>query len=67
MRISPRVAALTSGMVGKREIMSSNYRNRLTMDSSDFVQVADLVPGVIQEIRYYSTYNFTGQLKVLKV
>lgn len=46
--------------VKREKFMSGNYRNRLTMDSSDFVQVADLVPGVIQEIRYYSTYNFIG-------
>lgn len=29
-------------------------------DSSDFVLVADVVPEVILEIRYYSTYNFIG-------
>ena len=27
----------------------------------DFVQVAEAVPDVIQEIRYYSTYNFVGE------
>ncbi len=30
------------------------------MDPSGFVVLADYVPGVIQEIRYYSTYNFIG-------
>ena len=30
------------------------------MDSSGFVVLADYVPGIIQEIRYYSTYNFVG-------
>ena len=30
------------------------------MDNSDFVNVADIVPDVIFEIRYYSTYNFVG-------
>ena len=29
-------------------------------DPSDFVVIADVVPDVIQEIRYYSTYNFVG-------
>ena len=29
-------------------------------DSSDFVQVSDVVPDAILEIRYYSTYNFVG-------
>ncbi len=30
-------------------------------DPSGFVLLADYVPGVIQEIRYYSTYNFVGE------
>ena len=29
-------------------------------DSSDFVEVTEVVPDVILEIRYYSTYNFVG-------
>ncbi len=29
-------------------------------DSSGFVSLAEAVPGVILEIRYYSTYNFVG-------
>ncbi len=29
-------------------------------DNSGFVLLADFVPGIIQEIRYYSTYNFVG-------
>ena len=28
---------------------------------SDFVLLADVVPDIIQEIRYYSTYNFVGR------
>ena len=31
------------------------------MDPSGFVLLADAVPGIIQEIRYYSTYNFIGE------
>ena len=31
-----------------------------TMDPSGFVLLADYVPGILQEIRYYSTYNFIG-------
>ena len=31
------------------------------MDPSGFVVLADYVPGIIQEIRYYSTYNFIGE------
>ena len=29
-------------------------------DSSGFVVLSDVVPDIIQEIRYYSTYNFVG-------
>ena len=32
----------------------------ITKDSSDFVLLSDVVPGIIQEIRYHSTYNFIG-------
>ena len=31
------------------------------MDSRGFVLLSDFVPGVIQEIRYFSTYNFMGE------
>jgi len=31
-----------------------------TLDSSGFVVLGDFVPGIIQEIRYHSTYNFIG-------
>lgn len=31
------------------------------MDPSGFVVLADHVPGIVQEIRYYSTYNFIGE------
>lgn len=34
--------------------------NDLTMDPSGFVLLADFVPQIVQEIRYYSTYNFIG-------
>ncbi|MBR4346046.1 MAG: M15 family metallopeptidase [Oscillospiraceae bacterium] len=30
------------------------------MDPSGFVLLSDYVPGMIQEIRYFSTYNFVG-------
>lgn len=30
-------------------------------DSSDFVTITDVVPDVILEIRYFSTYNFVGK------
>ena len=31
------------------------------MDPSGFVLLADYVPQIVQEIRYYSTYNFIGE------
>ena len=40
--------------------MRTEYRNDLTMDPSGFVLLADFVPQIVQEIRYYSTYNFVG-------
>ena len=38
-----------------------DYRQKVTMDPSGFVLLADFVPGIVQEIRYYSTYNFVGE------
>ncbi len=35
-----------------------NVIHKDVMDPSGFVVLADHVPGIIQEIRYYSTYNF---------
>lgn len=32
-----------------------------TMDPSGFVLLADAAPEILQEIRYYSTYNFVGE------
>ena len=40
--------------------MKPIYNNNPTMDPSGFVVLAEYVPGIIQEIRYYSTYNFIG-------
>ena len=38
-----------------------DYRKKVTMDPSGFVLLADFVPGIVQEIRYHSTYNFVGE------
>ena len=40
--------------------MAIDYRRQVTMNPSGFVVLADYVPGIIQEIRYHSTYNFVG-------
>lgn len=37
-----------------------DYKETVIMDSSDFVVLSDMVPGIVQEIRYFSTYNFVG-------
>ena len=41
--------------------MRTNYHNNPAMDPSGFVVLADFVPHIVQEIRYYSTYNFIGE------
>ena len=40
--------------------MELNYKQIVTTDPSGFVLLADYIPAIIQEIRYYSTYNFIG-------
>ena len=40
--------------------MRADYKTE-TMDPSGFVLLADFVPSIVQEIRYYSTYNFIGE------
>ena len=40
--------------------MRADYTD-MTTDPSGFVLLADFVPHIIQEIRYYSTYNFIGE------
>ena len=37
-----------------------NQKYKLEEDSSQFVTISDVVPDVILEIRYFSTYNFVG-------
>ena len=41
--------------------MRTEYKNDIAMDPSGFVLLADCVPHIVQEIRYYSTYNFIGE------
>ena len=41
--------------------METDFKKNAALDTSDFVLLADYVPGVIQEIRYYSSYNFIGE------
>ena len=37
-----------------------DYKSMVTKDPSAFVLLADYIPAIVQEIRYYSTYNFIG-------
>lgn len=37
-----------------------DFKAKVVNDTSDFVVLAEYIPGIIQEIRYYSTYNFIG-------
>ena len=40
--------------------MAIDYEKEALMDTSGFVLLSDYVPGIVQEIRYFSTYNFVG-------
>ena len=40
--------------------MAIDYEQKAILDASDFVLLSDYVPGIIQEIRYFSTFNFIG-------
>lgn len=37
-----------------------DYKKEVTESATGFVLLSDLVPGIVQEMRYYSTYNFIG-------
>ena len=36
-------------------------KNDITMDPSGFVLLSDVIPHIVQEIRYFSSYNFIGE------
>ena len=40
--------------------MEKDYKSQVVMDTSRFVLLSDFVPEIIQEIRYFSTFNFVG-------
>ncbi|MBQ7153215.1 MAG: hypothetical protein IJR83_04670, partial [Clostridia bacterium] len=46
---------------GSREKVTGRAQLRPEADPSGFVLLADYVPQIVQEIRYYSTYNFIGE------
>lgn len=40
--------------------MSKDFKKAAENDSTGFVLLSDYVPGIVQEIRYFSTFNFVG-------
>ena len=40
--------------------MTADFEKMIVRDPSGFVVLSDFIPGIIQEIRYHSTYNFIG-------
>ena len=40
--------------------MNTDLEKNVMMDPSGFVLLSDYVPDIVQEIRYFSTYNFIG-------
>lgn len=41
-------------------MLNAQEQIKFSADKSDFVRITDVVPDVILEIRYFSTYNFVG-------
>ena len=50
--------ALLAGLAGIS--VAAEETSAPELDASGFVSLAEAVPDVILEIRYYSTYNFVG-------
>ena len=42
-------------------MQKTDYSERVINDSSGFVTLAEYIPDIIQEIRYYTSYNFIGE------
>ncbi|MBQ6976530.1 MAG: hypothetical protein IJQ16_08280, partial [Selenomonadaceae bacterium] len=57
-----RLTKIFVGLLAAMIFILPNYASaeKFSDDSSDFVVLSDVVPDIIQEIRYYSTYNFVG-------
>ena len=47
-------------MTSCKSVKDATHPVDKTMDSSQFVNITDVIPDVILEIRYFSTYNFVG-------
>jgi D-alanyl-D-alanine dipeptidase len=40
--------------------MEKDYKKEAAMNTSGFILLSDVVPSIVQEIRYFSTFNFVG-------
>lgn len=58
--VAMMTGTLTVGMLMSGAGAAAAETGAPEMDASDFVSLAEAVPDVILEIRYYSTYNFVG-------
>ena len=54
------MAGLLTGCKSAQKMAQVAQVKDPTMDYSQFVNVTDVVPDAILEIRYFSTYNFVG-------
>ena len=41
--------------------MATDFKKAAETDCSHFALISDYIPAVVQEIRYFSTYNFVGE------
>ena len=58
----PSLSAILDGKKqAARWTMRLDIKNDPAMNPSGFVLLSDYVPNIIQEIRYFSTYNFIGE------
>lgn len=57
---STEAAATTAATTEASATTAATTEAAAEYDSSDFVVLAEACPDIIQEIRYYSTYNFVG-------
>ena len=60
LALSVTGCANNAGGSAKPTVTTAEDGTKISTDSSDFVLLADAVPDVILEIRYYSTYDFVG-------
>ena len=60
LMIAVGLLAIGGLLTGCKSAQQMGLAKDKTMDSSQFVNITDVVPDAILEIRYFSTYNFVG-------